>query len=144
MRAGLGGGKGREGSPRGKRGLQSPGLRREPRGMTVARAHGNTLGGGALTYDFGRLESGSEPSVVAELAPAHAAPGKVLREAAHGGDEGGLAALVVRDRRARLLAAARGAVARDAVPERARQQTSGPVDGLHRGIGTRHSRRSRR
>lgn len=87
------------------------------------------------TYDFGRPESGGEPGVVAELAPAHAAPGEVLGEAAHRGDEGGLAAPGARDRCARLLAAARGAVARDAVPERARQQSSGPVDGLHRGIG---------
>lgn len=86
------------------------------------------------TYDFGRPELGGEPGVVAELALAYSAPGKLLREAAHGGDERGLTApAAARDNRVRLLlGAARGATARDAVPERARQQPSSPIDGLHR------------
>ena len=86
------------------------------------------------TYDFGRPEFRGEPGVVAELALAYSAPGEVLREAADGGDERGLAApAAARDDRVRLLlGAARGAIARDAVPERARQQPSSPVDGLHR------------
>lgn len=88
----------------------------------------------SYTYDFGRLEFGGEPSVVAELALTYSAPGKFLREATHGGDERGLAApAAARDDRVRLLlGAARGAIARDAVPECTRQQPSSPVDGLHR------------
>jgi len=75
-----------------------------------------------LTYNFSHPESGSEPGVVAELASAYPAPGKVLRETTHGGDEGGLAAPAARDGCARLLlAATRGAITRDAVPKRARQ-----------------------
>lgn len=76
-----------------------------------------TFGHPGPTYDFGRSESGSEPGVVAELAPAYPTPGKVLRETAHGGDERGLAAPAGRDGRARmLLGATRSAIARDAVP----------------------------
>jgi len=92
----------------------------------------------APTYDFGRPESGSEPSVIAKLTPAYPAAGKVLREAAHGGDERGvLAAPDARDGRARLLLiTARGAIARDAVPKCARQQSSSPVNGLHRDVSS--------
>lgn len=87
----------------------------------------------SYTYDLGRPEFGGEPGVVAELALAYSAAGELLREAAHGGDEGGFATPAARDDRVRLLLrAARGAVARDTVPERARQQPSSPVDGLHR------------
>lgn len=97
----------------------------------------NVIGGSLwLTYDFGRPEFGGEPGVVAELALAYSAEGELLREAADGGDERGLAtpAAAARNERVRLLGAARGAVARDAVPERTRQQSSSPVDGLHRAL----------
>lgn len=98
------------------------------------------------TYDFGRPESGSEPSVVPKLTPAYPAPDKVLRETAHSGDERGvLAALDARDGRARLLLiAACGAIARDAIPKCARQQSSSPVNGLHRDISSWYCHRLRR
>lgn len=88
----------------------------------------------SYTYNFGRPEFGGEPGVVAELTLAYSTSDKFLREAAHGGDERGFAApAAARDDRVRLLiGAARGAVARDAVPECTRQQPSGPIDGLHR------------
>lgn len=87
-----------------------------------------------LTYNFGRPKFCGEPGVVSELTLAYSAPGKFLREATHSGDERGLAApAAARDDHVRLLlGAARGAVARDAVPECTRQQPSGPIDGLHR------------
>lgn len=90
----------------------------------------------SLTYNFGRSEFGGEPSVITELTPAQPAPSKVLRKTADGRDERGLAALAAAgDNRVRLLfGSTRGGVARDAVPERARQQPSSPVDGLHRAL----------
>lgn len=88
-------------------------------------------------YHFSRSEFGGEPGVVAELSSAYSTPRKVLREAAHGGDERCLATFTRNSRVRLLLATARGAVARDAVPERARQQPSGPVNGLHRAIISR-------
>lgn len=84
------------------------------------------------TYDFPSLEFGAEPGIVAELTSVHSTPLEVLREAAHGGDEGGLATLVARDQpRVRLLLGAASGVARDAVPKRSRQQPTGPIDRLH-------------
>lgn len=89
-----------------------------------------------LTYNFGRSEFSGEPGVITELTPAQPAPSKVLRKTADGRDERDLAALAATgDNRVRLLfGATRVGVARDAVPERARQQPSSPVDGLHRAL----------
>lgn len=87
-----------------------------------------------LTYHFSRPEFGGEPGVIAELSPAYSTSREVLREAADSGDERCLAAFTAaRNSRVQLLlGAARGAITRDAVPERTRQQPSGPVNGLHR------------
>lgn len=95
---------------------------------------GTSIASSRLTYHFSRPEFGGEPGVIAELSPAYSTSREVLREAADSGDERCLAAFTAaRNSRVQLLlGAARGAITRDAVPERTRQQPSGPVNGLHR------------